>query len=332
VFLDKDGKCSDIQCVRDGESKRLQIREATVVEATPDSSQQSVESKVVEFFGIRLKLDPAQPAVLTEDDIMTVESVTDPNNPKASQIVLTLTPEAGDRFLIATTRLSSQPNPGYLVIEFDGIVLSAPRVIDKIGRKVSITASKQDDIDKLVGAIRDSILPRGADAQTKGPSDATVQLATAPPTIVTESKAPAIDHRNARSVVEAYLGSALAGDVATATSLAKNSPADPKRIQELPEFLNIQRLKIETVYVNDLAKPTQALATSVAVKLDEEHKNPDGQRDGFLVFRLEFTDDKWLVIDIDFETESGAEKELNRFLKANSHSIGIPPQSQSLTQ
>ncbi len=69
--------------------------------------------------------------------------------------------------------------------------------------------------------------------------------------IATESKAPTLDLRNARSVIEAYVASALVGDVAKAASLAKNSPADPRRIRELPEFLNIQRLKIETVYIND---------------------------------------------------------------------------------
>ncbi len=46
-----------------------------------------------------------------------------------------------------------------------------------------------------------------------------------------------------------------------------------------------------------------------------------------MVFTLELSDDKWFVIDIDFQTESGAEKELNKFLKANPNSIGIPPQS-----
>jgi len=75
---------------------------------------------------------------------MSVESVTDPNNPKASQIVLTLTPEAGERFLIETTRLSSQPNPGYLVVEFDGRVLSAPRVNAKISSKVAISFAERD--------------------------------------------------------------------------------------------------------------------------------------------------------------------------------------------
>jgi hypothetical protein len=132
---------------------------------------------------------------------------------------------------------------------------------------------------------------------------------------------------NARIVVEAYVASAISGHVAQASALAKNSPADPKRIQELPEFLNVQRLKIETVYINDPAKPTQALATSEAVKLDEKHKTPDGRRDGFMVFTLELTDEKWFVIDIDFETESGAEKKLKKFLEANPNSIGIPPQS-----
>lgn len=119
-------------------------------------------------------------------------------------------------------------------------------------------------------------------------------VATQTPRIVTESKASAIDLCNARSVVEAYVALALAGDVSKAAALAKNSPA--------------------------------------AVKLDEEHKQPDGQREGFMVFRLEQNDDKWFVIDIDFETESGAAKELKKFIQANPNSIGLPPQSQSLSR
>jgi serine/threonine protein kinase len=613
--------------------KRLQIREAAVVEASANPSQQSVESNVVEFSGMRLRLNPAQPAILTEDDILTVESLTDPNHPETAQIVLTLTPEAGERFLIETTRLSSQPNPAYLVIEFDGVALSAPRVIDKIRSKVAISASKEDDLERLVAAIRESIRARGSDAERKGPSDASVpprsassdsasassvvghwrvskladmpadelagatvvidetsikmhvpsqkgphphwrytlvaegemdlremddakgettsrakvsldgktlylalnakkgdyprpesatgevpqagvqyivlemdelanstgtgvapdggderhddrpqepaqpslgkklqqlqgnwQLtrqippdgdesitpdkavwefkgdriivrddgpgsamlievddtqspvhvkltneidevsglglmsvegdqaifclmgelqktpepqsrpeklhwvsgvwymeltrvkpgetivplkpkvesrlmtdsesnfaATPTPTLADQSKAPKVDHGNARSVVEAYVALALAGDAANAAALAKNSPANPKRIAEIPKFLNVQRLKFQTVYVNDPAKPTLALATSQAVRLDEEHKQPNGQRDGFMVFRLELTNNKWFVIDIDFDSESSAEKELKRFLEANPNSIGLPPQPQNLS-
>jgi hypothetical protein len=134
-----------------------------------------------------------------------------------------------------------------------------------------------------------------------------------------------LDRQNARAVVEAYIAAALAGDVAKAASLAKSSPASPKRIAEFPELLNVQRLKIQTVYVNDPAKPTRALATSEAVKLAEDHKQPDGQRDGFMVFTLELTDEKWLVGDIDFETEAGADEELEKFIKANPNSIGLPP-------
>jgi len=67
------------------------------------------------------------------------------------------------------------------------------------------------------------------------------------------------------------------------------------------------------------------LATSEAVKLEGDHKQPDGQRDGFMVFTLESKDGNWFVIDIDFESESGAEKELRGFLEANPGSIGLPP-------
>ncbi len=147
-----------------------------------------------------------------------------------------------------------------------------------------------------------------------------------PQTKEQDSKARAVDLQNARSVIEAYVALALAGDVPKAAALAKNAAADPKRIRELPDFLNVQRLKIPTVYLNDATKPTRALATSEAVRLDEEHKNPDGRRDGFLVFKLESEDGNWSVIDIDFESETGAEKALKRFLVANPGSIGLPPQ------
>ena len=110
-----------------------------------------------------------------------------------------------------------------------------------------------------------------------------------------------LDRQNARAVVEAYIALALLGDVAKAAALAKNSPAHPKRIEEIPKTLNVQRLKIEAVYVIDPAKPTQALAISAAVKLDEDHKQPNG----CLVFTLELTDGKWFVIDIDFRGTRG---------------------------
>ena len=64
---------------------------------------------------------------------------------------------------------------------------------------------------------------------------------------ITSVNAGSVFKTNARSVIEAYVALALAGDVAKAAALAKNVAADPKRIRELPEFLNVQRLKILTV-------------------------------------------------------------------------------------
>ena len=163
-------------------------------------------------------------------------------------------------------------------------------------------------------------------AQPQVESTLNASQATPPKIKVDESKAPAVDLHNARAVVEAYVALALAGDVAKAAALSKNALADPKHIAVIPEFLNVQRLKIQTVYINDPTKPSRALATSEAVKLDEDHKQPDGQRDGFMVFTLESRDGNWFVIDIDFESESGSEKELKRFLEANLDSVDLPPQ------
>jgi len=164
---------------------------------------------------------------------------------------LTLTQEAGERFLIATTRLTSQPTPGYLVIEFDGAVLSAPQVRAKISNKVAISCSRIDKLnhEKLVAAIRESI-DVGRNEKETSKENESINAASALKT-------------NARSVVEAYVASALVGDVAKAAALAKNAPADSKRIAEIPEFLNVQRLKIQTVYVNAPTKPTRALSTRV---------------------------------------------------------------------
>jgi uncharacterized protein (TIGR03067 family) len=137
--------------------------------------------------------------------------------------------------------------------------------------------------------------------------------------------------RSPRVVVEAYVAYALAGYIAQAAELAKDAPADPKRIKQFPELLNVQRLKIPTVYVNDPAKPTRALATSVAIKLDEEHKQPDGQRDVLLVFTLKLINEKWLVTDIDFESESGADDELKSFIKSNPNSIELAKNNDEQT-
>lgn len=136
-----------------------------------------------------------------------------------------------------------------------------------------------------------------------------------------ETKA-ALDRKHARSVVEAYVAASLAGRVDEAASLAKGIDAERDRIESIPRQLNVQRLVINSVHVNDPARPTTALATSEAVKLTE--KQPDGQRDGFLVLTLTMSDEGWLVTDIDFESEEGAEDELKRFREANPSAVDVP--------
>ena len=132
----------------------------------------------------------------------------------------------------------------------------------------------------------------------------------------------ALDRMNARAVVEAYVAAALAGRVDRAASLAQGTPARRDQIESLPQQLNVQRLVIKSAYVNDPAKPKKALATSEALKLAK--KQPDGQRDGFMVLTLTMSDEGWLVTDIDFESEEGAEDELKRFREANPSAGDVP--------
>ena len=128
-----------------------------------------------------------------------------------------------------------------------------------------------------------------------------------------DAQQPDAQQPDARSVAESYIAAALAGDVNKAVTLAKDAPADPKTIAEFPEFLNVQRLKIVTVYVNDPATPTRALATSEAVRLDEEHQQPNGDRDGFIVLTLELTEGKWLVKDIDLKLKPARNRNRSGF-------------------
>ena len=157
------------------------------------------------------------------------------------------------------------------------------------------------------------------DPRPPSPADTDANLKTKLPAPQAEA---ALDRQNARSVVEAYVAAALAGRVEQAASLAKGTPGKRNQIESLPKQLNVQRLVIKSVYVNDPAKPTKALATSEAVKLTE--KQPDGQRDGFLVLTLTMSEEDWWVTDIDFESEDGAEDELKRFREANPSAVDVP--------
>lgn len=276
--------------------------------------------------GPLLRVLPDQQSIITEADIAEVAATIDPNSPSVGDIVaMTLTEEAGKRFQVATSRLSEQNVNGYMLITLDRKVLIAPRVLSPIANKLTITG----DIDAK--ALAEEIEAAMKDLELGE---------TPPPVMVEETLAPVKEvsqpndtsrRIDARSVVETYVAAALAGDVAKAATMATGSPADPKQIKEIPEFLNVQRLNISTVYVSDLANPTEALATSEAVDLDEEHKQPNGDQDSFLVLTLKLIEDAWLVTDIDFESETGVEQELKRFLEANPNAIGLPPADEQGT-
>lgn len=128
-----------------------------------------------------------------------------------------------------------------------------------------------------------------------------------------------LDRRNARSVVEAYVAAALAGRVEQAAALARGAAKRRKEIESLSKQLNVQRLVIKSVYVNDPAKPVLALALSEAVTLPKK----EFPKAVPVTVRLPLlmSEEGWLVIDIDFESDESAEEELTRFLEGHPKAV-----------
>ena len=145
-----------------------------------------------------------------------------------------------------------------------------------------------------------------------------------------------LDRQNARAVVEAFVAAAISGRIDEAASLvdqtelsAEDRPAFPEAIEVFFRQFNVQQPAMKSVYVNDPAIPTMALAISEAVKL--ARKQADGQRDSFLVVRLTMSEGGWLLTDDELEWEESADRELKKFLEANPRSISVPPQAASET-
>ena len=140
-----------------------------------------------------------------------------------------------------------------------------------------------------------------------------------------------LDRQTARAVVEAFVAAAIAGDETTINTLAPigRSQAGVELYFGELKFLKAAKLLIESVYVNDLAKPTKALATSVEVRLEGKTPRLHEPRGGFLVLTLSMSENGWSVTEIDFEPEKGADHELKKFLEANPKSVSVPPQATS---
>ncbi|MBL6707098.1 MAG: DUF1559 domain-containing protein, partial [Planctomycetaceae bacterium] len=146
---------SDGQFVEPLLVRRLQIHGAIAVpEDEPDVAAGPETYQVPG--GPLLLIQSNKKSVLTEADIIEVAATTDPNNPSEGDIVaMTLTEEAGKRFLEATTKLSEQGTRGHMVITFDRKVVSAPRVLTPIGNKLTITGTI--DAKKLAEQIQAAI-------------------------------------------------------------------------------------------------------------------------------------------------------------------------------
>lgn len=132
-----------------------------------------------------------------------------------------------------------------------------------------------------------------------------------------------IPDRNAREVVEAYVAAALAGKVADAAALATAGTAaeSKEQIEEFRKTLGgTKPVVIADVLADD--KQNEALAVSGQVKLAEP--DPDGQDTGRLVFLLNRSSGKWSISDIDLESRTNADKEIQAFKKKHPNATEIP--------
>ena len=94
--------------------------------------------------------------LFTEADLVEVTYTSDPNTPSVGPYVaITLSEDAGEKFLAETTKLSDQKNGGYLAIVFDQKVISAPRVFAPISNKLTITGNI--DAKSLTEQIQDAM-------------------------------------------------------------------------------------------------------------------------------------------------------------------------------
>ena len=125
---------------------------------------------------------------------------------------------------------------------------------------------------------------------------------------------PKKEARDARGTAEAFLAAALEGKAKEAAALGEpgQSPSREEKVQrELTDGLATMQVGLVSVHVS--GKGNRALVITDTVQLAEP--NPDGRDKGQLVLTLTRKGKRWLVRDIDFESEESAKEELKRFLK-----------------
>ena len=77
-----------------------------------------------------------------------------------------------------------------------------------------------------------------------------------------------VDRTNPRAVAEAYVASAIQGDVARAGTFAMGTAAGMKNIEWITKNINQKRLPMKSVYVDESATPKKAVAISVQAVLN----------------------------------------------------------------
>ena len=126
------------------------MREST--DQKPDSGQllqfEDISSESVQYIQFNA------PPVLTEADIRSVsispnETHSENDSPFIS-IEMTLTEQAGRKFLAKTTELGNESPPGYLPIIFDGDLVFAPRVRSPISNKLVITGLRDRELAQRI--------------------------------------------------------------------------------------------------------------------------------------------------------------------------------------
>lgn len=92
------------------------------------------------------------------------------------------------------------------------------------------------------------------------------------------------------------------------------------QIKEMRQ-IRVQTLKMVTVHASK--KHGKAIAVSEAVTLAKA--DPDGRDTGVLVFEILKSEDKWLVDDIDFDTEETAVTKVDGFRQMYADATAIAP-------
>jgi hypothetical protein len=113
-------------------------------------------------------------------------------------------------------------------------------------------------------------------------------------------------------------------DEAAALAVEGQSPAGKERIEEFRNLLGVKALRIAVVQASE--KAGRAAAVSERVKLTKA--NPDGRDVGCLSFQLVQVDGRWLLKDIDFDTEARAKEKLEAFVKKHPDAKELPGKPQ----